>query len=262
MGISRFRHLLAALLGATVIAAIAAGCGGGDGSGDEKAAQKKLENAGAKLSDAKAFEVSLLIEIEEEGQSEEAGCVALGIDSRKGESIDMRVFDKSCSDGPAGKQVIVIGNRAWVSSEPGSYTAATIPSEVVKELDDEQTTDLQGLFEAAEGIEIDPDGGSVLETEADSVTVPRYSFHAPASAFPDSEDLGDTDVQFEATIDRKGFLREVTLHGEQEDTGVTVTEKYDDIEANFEIGPPAKSEISGPTKRIHSREELEALIGA
>lgn len=50
----------------------------------------------------------------------------------------------------------------------------------------------------------------------------EYSFKAPASAFPDAEDLGDTD-----------------LH----------------------IRPPAASEIAGTEQRIDSREELEALIG-
>lgn len=90
----------------------------------------------------------------------------------------------------------------------------------------------------------------------------EYSFKAPASAFPGAEDLGDTDVDFEATLDQKGFLRELRLHGEAEGAGATVTETYEDIDKNLGIRPPDPGEVDGTLQRIDSREDLDALLGA
>jgi hypothetical protein len=241
---------------------VAVGCGGGGSGESESASRGKLEAGGAKLSAAKSFEVSLLVGIEEEGESEEAGCVDLGVDSRKPESIDLRSYDLNCSDGSEAHELVAIGRRAWASSEPGRFTAAKITPKVAHELSDEQTTDLQGLFEAAEGLEAEPKGGAVEESPGNFVDVTRYFFKAPASAFPDSEDLGETSIEFEATIDRKGFLRELVLHGEEEGTGVTVTETYDQINANLGIRPPARSEVHGKVQTISSKSDLEALVGA
>jgi hypothetical protein len=251
---------LAALGLLLVLALVATGCGG-DSGGSESASRKKLEAGGAKLSAAKSFEVSLQVELEEEGENEEAGCVDLGVDSHGTESIDLRYYDLNCSGGSEGSELIAIGHRAWASTEPGRYAAAKITSEVAHELDDEQTTDLQGLFEAAEDIEADSEGGAIEEAGGKFVDVTRYSFEASASAFPDSEDLGDTKIDFDATLDRKGFLRELVLHGEEDGTGVTVTETYTDIEADLGIHPPDPSEVHGAVQSITSKTDLEALLG-
>jgi hypothetical protein len=256
------RRVVAALAGAALLAALAAGCGSGSGS-DEAGSRKKLEVGGAKLSAAKSFEVSLLVEIEEGGEPPvEAGCVDLGVDGHGAESIDLRSYDLNCAGGSEATELIAIGHRAWASrsSEPGRFTAARISPAVAKELDTEQTTDLQGLFEAAEDIEADSEGGAVLEGK-DYVDVTLYSFKAPASAFSGSEDLGDTSIDFTAVIDRKGFLRELTLHGAEDEAGVTVTEKYEDIDADLGIRPPDPSEIHGQTQTIRSRADLDALLG-
>jgi hypothetical protein len=252
---------LAALGAVVLLAIVAAGCGGGGSDGSEAASRKKLEAGGAKLSAVKSFEVSLLVEIEEEGESEEAGCVDLGVDGHGTEAIDLRYYDLNCSGGGEGRELIAIGHRAWASSEPGRFTAAKITPKVAHELSDEQTTELRGLFEAAEDIEAEPKSGAVEEGNGNFVDVTKYFFKAPASAFPDSEDLGDTKIDFEATVDRKGFLRELTLHGEEEGTGATVTETYDDIEADLGIGPPDPSEVHGAVQAISSKSDLEALVG-
>ena len=232
-------------------------------SGDETAARQKLEAGGQKLSDADSFEVSLLIEGEEEGSDpEQLGCVDLGVDSRKPESIDMRIYDLGCSGGSEGKEMIAIGHRAWVTREPGSWTAARISPAVIHELDDEQRTDLKGLFEAAEDIEEVSSETAVEARAAGGEAVTEFHFKAPASAFPDSEDLGDTDVDFEATIDGRGYLTVLALHGEAEGAGATVTETYEDIDKDLGISPPAASEVHGTVQQIGSREELEALLGA
>jgi hypothetical protein len=242
---------------------LVAGCGGGSGSsGDETAARQKLQAGGQKLTDAKSFEVALLIEGEEEGEDpEQLGCLELGVDKGRPESLDMRIYDLNCSGGSEGKELIAIGRRAWAASGEGSWTAAKITPEVIKELNDEQTTDLKQLFEAAEDIEEVSAEDAVEARAAGGESVTEYSFKAPASAFPDAEDLGDTDVEFEATIDGKGYLTELSLHGEAEGAGATVTETYQDIDKDLGIRPPAPSEVQGAVQRIESKEQLEALIG-
>jgi hypothetical protein len=53
---------------------------------------------------------------------------------------------------------------------------------------------------AAEDIDVDPEGAAVEEGDGDYVDAPLYSFEAPASALPGSDDLGDLKVEFEATV--------------------------------------------------------------
>jgi hypothetical protein len=252
---------LVALGAVALLAAAVAGCGGGGSGGSEAAARKKLEAGGAQLTAAESFEVSLLVEIEEEGESMEAGCVDLGVDGGKPESVYLRYFDQNCSGGSEGRELIAIGHRAWASSEPGRFTAAKITPKVARELSDEQTTELQGLFEAAEDVQSEPKGGAVEESPGEFVDVTKYSFKAPASAFPDSEDVGETSIEFEALLDRDGFLRELVLHGEEDAAGVTVTEKYDEINADLEIHPPRPSEVHGAVQTISSKSDLESLVG-
>jgi hypothetical protein len=253
---------LPALLALLALALLAAGCGGSGSSADESKARRQLEAGGQKLTDADSFEVSLLFEVEEDGsEPEELGCLDLGVDNHRPVSIDMRIYDLNCSGGSEGTELIAIGRRAWASTGAGRYTAARITPQVAKELDDEQTDDLAQLFEAAEGIKAYPKGAAVIEGDGRSADATAFTFHAPASAFPDSEDLGDTDVEFEAAVDRHGFLRQLVLHGEAEGAGATVTESYEDIDADLGISPPARSEVHGSTKTIRSRADLDELVG-
>jgi hypothetical protein len=258
--VRRSRPLLALL----ALAALVAGCGGGSGSpGDEAEARHQLEAAGQKLTKADSFEVSLLIEGEEDGEDpEELGCVRLGVDNRKPVSIDMRVYDLNCSGGSEGAELIAIGHRAWASTDAGAWTAAKISPKLTKELNDEQTTDLQGLFEAAEDIKEVSADDAVEERAAGGEGKTEFSFKAPASAFPGSEALGESDVDFEATVDGKGFLTQLVLHGEAEGAGATATETYERIDSNLGISPPAASEVHGTVQKIDSKSELEALLGA
>jgi hypothetical protein len=251
-------------LAAIAVLLLVAGCGGGGGdSGEETAARKQLEASGRKLTDADSFEVSLLIEGEEEGSDpEQLGCLDLGVDKGKTERLDMRIYDLNCSGGSEGTEMIAIGRRAWATHEPGRWTAAEISPPVIHELNDEQTTDLQGLFEAAEDVEEVSDESAVEARAAGGEAVSEFHFKAPASAFPGAEDLGDTDVDFEATIDGQGYLTELTLHGEAEGAGATVTETYEDIGQDLGIAPPDPSEVEGTVQRIDSKEQLEALLGA
>jgi hypothetical protein len=242
---------------------LVAGCGGGGDSSYQAAARKKLESGGQKLTAAKSFEVSLQIEGEEEGTDpEQLGCLDLGIDKGKPERLDMRIYDLNCDGGSEGHEMIAIGRRAWASSEAGSWTAAKISPSVIHELNDEQTTDLAGLFKTAEDVEEVSAESAVESRAAGGEAVTEFSFKAPASAFPDAEDLGDTDVDFGATIDGNGYLTELTLHGEAEGAGATVTETYDHIGKDLGIAPPAKGEVEGTVQRIDSKEQLEALLGA
>lgn len=242
---------------------LVAGCGGGGDSGDENAARKQLEAGGRKLTAAKSFEVSLLIEGEEEGSDpEQLGCLDLGVDKGSPERLDMRIYDLNCSGGTEGHEMIAIGRRAWASGGTGSWTAAEISPSVIHELNDEQTTDLAGLFEAAEDVKEVTGDNAVEERAAGGAAVSEFSFKAPASAFPGAEDLGDTDVEFEATIDGHGYLTELTLHGEAEGAGATVTETYGHIDEDLGIAPPDPGEVEGTVQRIDSKEQLEALLGA
>jgi hypothetical protein len=254
-----------ALLSFLALVVVVGGCGGGGSSsgGDEAAARKQLEAAGKKLTDAESFEVSLLIEAAENGgEPEELGCLRMGVDSRKPVSIDMRIYDLNCSGGTEGKELIAIGRRAWASTGTGTYTAAKISPKVTKELNDEQTTDLQGLFESAEDIRQVSAEDSVEERAAGGEAKTEFSFKAPASSFSGAEALGDTDVEFEATIDAKGFLTELTIHGEAEGAEATATETYDRIDADLGIAPPTATEVHGTVQQIDSKSELEALLGA
>jgi hypothetical protein len=258
--VRRSRPLLALL----ALAAVIAGCGGGSGSpADEAKARHQLEAAGQKLTDADSFEVSLLIEGEESGEDpEELGCVRLGVDNRKPVSIDMRIYDLNCSGGSEGAELIAIGQRAWASTGSGAWTAAKISPKLTKELNAEQTTDLQGLFEAAEDVEEVSADDAVEQRAAGGEAKAEFSFKAPASAFPGSEALGESDVDYEATIDGKDYLTQLVLHGEAEGAGATATETYERIDSDLGISPPAESEVHGTVQRLDSKAELESLLGA
>jgi hypothetical protein len=131
----------------------------------------------------------------------------------------------------------------------------------MRELSSEDT-DFAQLMEAAEDISVDPEGGGVEEGKAGKfVAVPKYFFEAPASAFSGSEDLGDLKVEFEATVDRQGYLRELVVHGDEGGVGATVTAEYEDFDQDMGITPPDPSEVTGPVSPIKTRGQLDALFG-
>jgi hypothetical protein len=259
-GTPQGRRSLGALAALAVLALVAAGCGGGDGGGEsEAAARKKLEAGATKTTDAKSLRMSLGFEAEEEGESQEIGCLDLAVDTAKPEKVDLVFFDQSCAGGAEAHELIAIGRKAWGLSGPGSWRAAKITPALLHELSSEQT-DFGKLMAAAENIEATPEGGAVEEGDH-FVDVTSYDFEAPASAFPGSEDLGDLKVQFQALLDRKGFLRELTVHGDENGFGATVTAKYDDIDEPTGIGPPDPDEVQGPVGPIETRDQLDTLFG-
>jgi hypothetical protein len=262
-GTPQGRRWPAALVALAVLALCAAGCGGGSGSSEsESAARKKLEAAPAKLAQAKSFRVEVPIETEADGENVEVACLDLAVDNHtKLERVDMLIFGQSCAGGSDAHELIAIGHQAWASSGPGSWTAATITPAALNELDDEQV-DLKSLFAAAEDIASEPEGGAVEEGEGHFVDVPKYTFEAPASAFPGTDELGDAQIEFEAVLDRKGFLRELVVHGGEDGTGATVTDKYEDVNQDLGIAPPDPSEVQGPMTEIRSKADLAELFGA
>ncbi|MBS1677484.1 MAG: hypothetical protein JST08_08875 [Actinobacteria bacterium] len=256
-------RLPAALVSVAALALAAVGCGGGGpDSGAEAAARKKLEAGAAKIQQARSLRISMQFELEEDGRAEEGGCLSLAVDTGKPERFDLSYFDLNCAGGSEGHEVIAVGNRAWASSEPGRWTAAKIAPDLLHELNSEQT-DMSKLFAAAEHIEAAPGGAAVEEGDGRFVNVTRYSFEAPAAAFPGSSgDVEDLTVELEAALDRHGYLRELVVHGDEDGNGATVTDKYDDIDEDLEIAPPDPADVRGPVTTIHSRDELEALFGS
>jgi hypothetical protein len=247
------------------LAALVAGCGGGgsESSGEESGDRERLEAAGKMLTDARSFEVTLQIEAEEEGgEREEVACLRLGADNEKPISVDMRIFEVNCSSGSESSRMIAVGHRAWAMAGGGPYTAAKISPKLLKELNGEQTTDLQGLFEAAEDIEPTSADTAVEERAGGGEAKSEYSFKAPASAFPGAEGLGDSDVDFEATIDGKGLLTKLVIHGEAGAAAATATESYARIDEDLGIAPPPASKVEGTAETLETKGELEALLGA
>lgn len=261
-GTPQRRRLPAALVALAAFALLAAGCGGGGGgSADEAKLRKALEAGAAKIAAAESLRTSVLFEVEEGGEADELGCLDLAVDTAKPERFDLSFFDLNCSGGAEARELIAVGHRAWASSstEPGAWTAARIAPGLLREVGDEQA-DLRQLIAAAEAIEADPAGGAVEAGDGHFVDAAKYSFEAPASAFPGSSDLGDLKVEFEATLDRHGYLRELVVHGDEDGTGATVTDKFDDIDQDLGIEPPSPTEVQGPTTTINSRADFEALF--
>lgn len=93
----------------------------------------------------------------------------------------MRIYDLNCSGGTEGSELIAIGRRAWASHGEGSWTAAKISPDVIAELNDEQTTDLKQLFDAAEDIEEVSADTAVEERAAGGQAVSEFSFEATAT---------------------------------------------------------------------------------
>ena len=68
-------------------------------------------------------------------------------------------------------------------------------------------------------------------------------------------------VQFEALVDRRGYLRELVVHGDEDGAGANVTAKYEDIDEPTGIEPPSPSEVQGPASPIENRGQLDAPFG-
>jgi hypothetical protein len=236
-----------------MFALVVAGCGGGGGGSDpeaESASRKKLESAAAKIEDAKSMRLSLLFEAEEDGDAQPLACLELSADTRKPERVDLLFFEETCANGTQSSELIAIGRRAFGATGSGSWREAKITPQLLKELGSEQS-DFGELTEAAEDITVEPDG------QADE----RYSFEAPASAFPGSSDLGDLQVEFEAVIDRQGYLSELVIHGDEDGAGATVTVHYNDVNEPQQIEAPSQNEVHGPVSPIETRDQLDALFG-
>jgi hypothetical protein len=251
------RKATAAALTASVFALLVAGCGGGGGGGggggdpeSESASRKKLENAATKIEVARSMRLSLLFEAEEDGDSEPLACLDLALDTSKPERVDLVFYEGSCGGGTRASELIAIGHRAYGSTGPGTWRQAKITPQLLHELSEEQTH-FGELTKAAEDIEVVPDG------QSDE----RYSFEAPASAFPGSSELGDLKVEFEAVIDRQGYLRELVIHGDEDGAGATVQVNYQGVDQPQSIEAPSPDEVHGPVTPIETRDQLDALFG-
>jgi hypothetical protein len=257
---SRIRNTAIALLAAAALGGVA-GCGGGSGGESESASKKKLEAAAAKIQSAMSLRMSLGFASEEEGESQELGCLDLSIETGKPEKVDLAFFDVGCSGGTEVHELIAVGHRAWGTEDLETWRPAKITPALLHELSNEDT-DFGKLMESAEDITVDPEGGGVEEGDKGKfVAVPKYYFEAPASAFSGSEDLGDLKVEFEATVDRQGYLRELVVHGDEDGVGATVTAEYEDIDQDLGITAPDPSEVKGPVSPIKTRGQLDALFG-
>jgi hypothetical protein len=245
------------LLGALALALGAlAGCGGGGGDDgtDEDALRTKIESGFKKVEGAKSVAVALDIRIGEGDEDELlAGCFKLAIDkegpSEDDDRLDMQAVEGGCDGAAVSGEVIAVGSHVWVREGTGSWSPATVDPSVLGELTDE-STDFATLPGAAEDIEEsdEPGGGA------------RYSFKAPASAFNQTEDAGDEDVDFETTIDGKGYLRELLATISIDDAEGVITVDYEDIDKVPAIEPPPKGEVEGVPQEVHSKSELEALL--
>lgn len=91
--------------------------------------------------------------------------------------------------------------------------------------------------------------------------VPRtYQFSAPASAFAQTEDVGDVDLDLEATLDREGYLRELVAAFEVDGAQGEIEVTYDQFGRAGPIEPPPRRDVVGPVTRISTEAELEGLI--
>ena len=218
----------------------------------EAAPRKKLEAGGAKLTAAKSFEVSL--PDRSRRRRRRAGGARLRQPRRRQprQAGTLRPPRSSTSTARAGAkrtELIAVGHRAW-AIEPttgqldrGEDHARRSPHE----LDDEQTNDLQGLFEAAEDIDVDRRRRRGRRSAtASSSTSPSYSAsRRPLRPSPTPRTSATLKIDFEAAIDRKGFLRELVCA--RDGTGATVTERYDEA---TERSARLPERAAGPRARV------------
>ncbi len=263
-GKGRLRRLalLCALLGGAALG----GCGGGTDEGDEDAFRGKLEKGFERLRDAPSFELAMGIEVRLDGEADEAegGCLKLSVDkggkSDADDKVEMRVIEDGCEGLADTVEVRAIGPDLWVKQGTGKYRPGRIDPQVLTELTDDNT-DFSELAGAATGLHESSEPGTFEAASGGSGEGPKYEFTAPASAFSQAGGLGDTDVDFTITQDDKGYMRQLTATASAEGATAGITQDYAKIGSIAPIAPPAKSEVSGAVKRIHSEAELESLLG-
>jgi hypothetical protein len=244
-----------------------AGCGGGgdDGPGEE-ALRAKIEKSFEKVAESDAIRVALDFQVGEDEETTVGGCLQLTTDNGKpgdgDDRVEMKAIANGCDGGAVSAQVIAVGRDVWVRKGQGHYRPGRIDPSVLPELTGD-TADFHELPAAAEDISetSEPEEAVYPETN-EQFKGPRYEFKAPASAFSaaDAEELGDTDVDFEAGIDHRGYLRELVGTVEAEGAKGVITVTYDDIGRVEPIEPPPPGEVSGEVTPIHSEAELESLI--
>jgi hypothetical protein len=253
---------------ALAVGAALAGCGGGGGDDgpSEDALRSKIEQGFKKVEEAKSVAVALGIRV---GEGEEddllAGCFKFAIDkggpSEDDDRLDMQAVENGCDGAAVSGEVIAVGSHVWLREGTGDWSAATVDPAALSELTD-QSTDFAALPKAAEDLkEADqPDQAVYPERSEAFEGGTRYSFKAPASAFNQTEDAGDEDVDFETAFDDQGYLRELLATISVEDAEGVITVTYDDINKVPPIQPPPKSEVQGAPTQVHSKSELEALL--
>jgi hypothetical protein len=253
---------------ALAVGAALAGCGGGGGDDgpSEDALRSKIEQGFKKVEEAKSVAVALGIRV---GEGEEddllAGCFKFAIDkggpSEDDDRLDMQAVENGCDGAAVSGEVIAVGPHVWLREGTGDWSAATVDPAALSELTD-QSTDFAALPKAAEDLkEADqPDQAVYPERSEAFEGGTRYSFKAPASAFNQTEDAGDEDVDFETAFDDQGYLRELLATISVEDAEGVIKVTYDHVNKVPSIQPPPKSEVQGAPTQVHSKSELEALL--
>jgi hypothetical protein len=242
-----------------------AGCGDGNDGAEEEALRAKIEKGFERTAHAPTLTVALDYQIgEEAGEPELGGCLEFAVD-KKGpgdgdDRLDMKAIHDGCDGAQITAEVIGVGSDVWVRKGSDRYSPATIDPAVLPKLAD-GAIDYRTLPAAAEDISeaSEPEAFSYPEKQ-EEFKGPRYKFKAPATAFAQTGDLSDTDVDFEVALDGRGCLRELvgTVSAEGAEGVITVT--YDEVDPIEPIEPPPSGDVKGQVKRIDSEDELEALL--
>ena len=241
-----------------LLALAAAGCGGSGSSEDQIRAE--LEAGVTKLANAKSLEASALFEVDDEEEAtgtRQVGCLITSVERGKPLKLQMLSFDLNCEGGSESHEVIAIGNRAWSSTEAGSYSAVAIAPGLPAQTNDEVAR-FKKVFAAADGIE-EVGAGGFIEPDGKAEEGPEYAFTAPASSFHESAG-DDEEVEFEAVLDQRGYLRELRVEVGEEGARAIVIQTYGEIDQPLQIGPPDSKDVSGPVVRVEDRSQLRDLL--
>jgi hypothetical protein len=260
------RIWLAGALGLALGAAFA-GCGGsgGDDGPGEEALRAKIEKGFAQVDQSRSLNAALDIHVGEGGETDVlGGCLKFAIDkggkSDADDRVDMRAVEGGCDGAAVSGEVIAIGSHLWLREGTGTWSAATVDPALLSETTG-QAIDFDQLAGAAEDVSeaSQPDEPVYPET-SDTFKGPRYSFTAPGSAFSQTEGAGDTDVDFEAALDPKGYLRELLGKVKVDDAEGLIKVTYDNFDHISPITAPPTNQVHGPIQHLHSDSELEALL--
>lgn len=247
----RLRRSVAAAISVALLVLLA-GCGGGGGdeSGpSEDAIRAKLKAAADRLADVPSMNASVSVEASEEDSSETSSvCFSVAIVRGKKTTADdqvaLRTFTGQCSSNPS-SEVIIIGRDVWGSQPGGRWAAARIDPSLVQELTDEEDKYDELLAAAAD---LHPG------------EKPRsYEFTAPASAFSETDDIGDVEADFVVTLDQRDYLRSLVGTVEAEAAKAVIDTSYE-IGKVAPIEPPPADTVDGSVRRISSKAELESLL--